>query len=351
MAPEPWTYPVIPPGAATTLIPFPVTTGSPTGETSEAVMEAEIAAMVAVSLLIFCLPRLLLQTKFCFRGFKSCLSRSLSQYFCFALFLNITIFGYTMTMVKGLAANDVFFGLIAFVEKVLAQLENVLTEIGLLIGIYVAYTMKGRFIKLLGLETQMMRCDMRDVLTCFSMSRYDVIEVCLWKVDNLLAGFGNRDLYIHVVLGYNEPHNTRPHNNVHTSFAVRERMQLNYDPADDQQRLAIIVKEQEIVSGAVVQMAPVAGAFGGAWANLMTPLGPGGGAVAGAITGVGAANSLGREIGRVELSSAMMNRLQAAHSEDIGGQQLWAESNFTKVDLVPQGTLWLRITPVDSSAV
>lgn len=352
MAPEPWTYPVIPEGAATTLIPFPLTTGAPK-VTPPAVMKAEMMAMSAVALLIFCLPRLLLNTKFCFRGFKTCLARSLSQYFCFAVLLNISIFSFIMLHLKGMRVNDLFFGFVDGVESLLDKLEKILTEIGILFGVYMTYVLRRRFVKLLGVEKQMMRADLRDVLTCFSMARYNVVELYLWKVEGLIAGFGSRSLFVHVVLGYNEPQNTRPHSSVSTSFICRERMQLNYDPADDAQRLCIIVKAQEVVSGAVGAMAPAAGAIGGALANLMTPLGPGGGAVAGAVAGVGAANSLGKEVGRVELSSSMMNRLQAANTGSPVGQgtQLWSDANFTKVDLVPQGQLWLRIQPIDTEAV
>ena len=69
----------------------------------------------------------------------------------------------------------------------------------------------------------------------------------------------------------------------------------------------------EVVGGAVSQLAPVAGALAGGVMGLMS-VGPAAGAGIGAVTGIGAANSLGKEIARVDLSSAGINRLREQSS-------------------------------------
>merc|ERR1711957_107445 len=118
---------------------------------------------------------------------------------------------------------------------------------------------------------------------------------------------------------------------------------------------SIVVKAQEVIGGAVSQLAPSFGAIAGGLGGLVTPMGPSTGAAAGVIAGVGAANSLGTEVGRVDFSSAMINRLLAASQPQTGINQTgleagpsvaWRSENFVKVDLVPQGFLWLRICEV-----
>lgn len=342
--PEPFTFPVIPEGALTTLIPFLVTTAPPP---TKAVQKGPLIVTLMLCTLIFCMPRFILKSKWCCSWFKGLLSRTLQYYFCFALVLNITLFGFVFLGVRGFTVNELFFSLVKTFESFLDKLEKVLTEVAMLCAMYIFYILRRRFLKLLGVERQMVRADCRDVLTCFSMSRYGVIELAIWKCEGLLCGFSARSLFITVTLGYNEPQNTRPHDGVRADFACRERMQLNYDNHDDASRISIVVKQQEIVSSAIGAMAPGVGAIGGAMANLMTPLGPGGGAVAGAVTGIGAANSLGKEVGRVELSSAMVNRLSEAKGPTQDGRFAWNEEHFHKVDMIPQGALWLRLSEVE----
>merc|ERR1712050_818665 len=107
--------------------------------------------------------------------------------------------------------------------------------------------------------------------------------VALWKMDELPAGLSSRSLFVRVVLGYNEPQHTRPHDGVHNQLALRERIQLNYDPEDTSQKLTIVVKEQEVVGNAVSQLAPGFGAALGAVGGLFTPLGPATGAGLGSV--------------------------------------------------------------------
>merc|ERR1740138_861298 len=115
------------------------------------------------------------------------------------------------------------------------------------------------------------------------MNRFMTIEVSVWKMENLPGSWNRRTLFLRAVMGYNEPQHSRPHDCSSNSIVLRERMQLNYDPEDDTQKLSLILKQQEVVGGAVTQLAPA--------------------------TGLGVP---------------------------------WKEENFMKIDLVPQGECWLR---------
>mmetsp|Transcript_13332 Transcript_13332/g.41860 ORF Transcript_13332/g.41860 Transcript_13332/m.41860 type:complete len:225 (+) Transcript_13332:3-677(+) len=219
------------------------------------------------------------------------------------------------------------------------------------------YTFRKWIVALLGFDHQLVRCDLRDFCTCFTMARFSAIELSLWKIESLPAGFSTRSLFVRVLCGYNEPQHTRPHDGCTTSISVRERVQLNYDPEDDTQKLSLVVKQQEVVGAAVSQLAPAAGAIAGGAAGLMTPLGPAAGAGLGVVTGLGAANSFGVEVARCDLSSAMINRIRDSCSRQATSgrnssagpmvtNDYWNEQHFLKVDLVPQGVCWLKICDV-----
>eukprot|EP00747_Dinoflagellata_sp_TGD_P166520 gnl/TRDRNA2_/TRDRNA2_189418_c0_seq1.p1 gnl/TRDRNA2_/TRDRNA2_189418_c0~~gnl/TRDRNA2_/TRDRNA2_189418_c0_seq1.p1 ORF type:complete len:402 (-),score=79.40 gnl/TRDRNA2_/TRDRNA2_189418_c0_seq1:236-1441(-) len=352
-APEPFKFPVIPKGAKTTIIPvaFPVTS-APTPKASIYIEEAEVLLMFAVAGMVWMLPRIFLTNKMCCGCFRRCLSRSLRCYFFVGLVLNVCLISFIFAFVPHVKANDIFYAAVHLIEKVTDQLEQVLQQLAVLVGVFMLYTFRKKIVALLGFQQQMFRADLRDVLTCFTMYRFRIIEVSLFKVQGLQGGFGPRTLFVRMILGYNEPQHTRPHDNVQNDFVVRERVQLNYDPEDDTQKFAIVVKQQEVVGDAISQMAPAAGAVAGLLAGQFTPIGPVPGAIGGAVTGIGAANSLGKEVGRVELSAAQINRLRQSTSGAGKARPIsthmstgtpWTDDNYTKVDLVPQGSLWLRI--------
>jgi len=230
---------------------------------------------------------------------------------------------------------------------------GLLTQVSILAGGIILFTFRKKIMALLGFDQQLVRGDLKDVLTCFSMKRFRPIEVSIWKIEGLPTGFTSRTLYTRITLGVNEPLHSRPHDGCTTSLSLRERFSLNYDPEDDTQKMSIVIKHQEVVGSAVSQLAPAAGAIVGAAGGLVTPLGPSVGAGLGLVTGVGAANSLGVEVARLDLSSSMINRFRddaAAMSKEssertaTGPSVPWSKEHYPwKVDLVPQGSCWLRI--------
>mmetsp|Transcript_67155 Transcript_67155/g.187959 ORF Transcript_67155/g.187959 Transcript_67155/m.187959 type:complete len:424 (+) Transcript_67155:48-1319(+) len=347
--------PPIPAGVPTTIIPvvFPVLPGS-SANRDIAIEDAHISAVFMLAALIWLLPWLCANnSKLCCRCFRRFMSRRLHAYCWIGFLANLVIISCVIANEPDVSANDIFFGVVRIIEKFTDQLQEVLTQAGLVFGIALAYSFRQKVVTLLGFDSSLVRADLRDILTCFSMRRFSTIEIAILKASGLPAGFGSRSLFLRVVSGMNEPMHSRPRDGCVDSMVVKERMQLNYDPSDSSQTLALYIKQQEIVGQAVKQLAPAVGMVAGGAAGMMTPLGPQGGAAIGAVAGIGTANSLGPEVARLEMSSAMINRLldEATRSGAAAPSAMrstaplvpWAEEYFTKVDLVPQGAIWLRI--------
>lgn len=355
-------FPAIPEGVKTTIIQVPValTTGSPLA-TDIAVEQAEILAIFLVAGLLWILPWFCancLGTSGC-RCLQNFISRRLGCYFFVGLIANMVLISVVLTETPHISANDVFFASVRMVVTFCDSLEQVLIRVLVLSGVAVGYAFRKQVVALLGYDQMLIRADLRDILTCFVMNRFRTIEVSIWKVQGLLPAsitplspLGTRSLFTRVLCGYNEPQHSRPHDNCTNSLVLRERFMLNYDPEDETQKMSVIVKQQEVVGAAVGQLAPAAGAIVGGAVGAVSFLGPAGGAASGAVMGVGCANSLGPEVARVDLSSAIINRLRSMVKNEArlatmtGPLVPWNEENFVKVDLVPQGECWIRITDV-----
>jgi len=321
--------------------------------------ELMVLGVFLVAGLIWVVPWMCANSRLCCRCWRRYLSRRLGCYFVVGLLANLTLVSIVIKEVPDVSANMVFFTLVHLIEVVSDKLMEILIQMGIVFGAFMAYSFRHKIIGLLGFDSQLVKADLRDCLTCFSMQRMSTIEVSILRATDLPAGFGPRSLFLRVVLGCNEPLHSRPRDGCTTSMNIRERMQLNYDPEDDTQKLSIAIKQQEVVGQAVAQLAPAAGALVGGAAGLMTPLGPQVGAALGGVAGIGTANSLGPEVARVEMSSAKINRLreeakrrqQGANNPVMSTAPLvpWREENFFKVDLVPQGTVWLRIHDLEGA--
>lgn len=353
-------FPAIPAGVPTTVIPvvFLVTTAGPSAKT-KVIEEGEVLAVFGLAILIWMIPSLLANTRFCCRCCQRCLSKRLGWYFCLGMIVNLSMLSMVIASEPEIKANDLFFQLVEVVEVVSDKLQEVLMQVGAIVGLFMLYSFRKRLIALLGFDSQLVKLELRDFLTCFSMTRFKTVEVSLLKASDLPCGYGSRALFVRVVMGCNEPLHSRPRDGCMTSLNLRERWQLNFDPEDVSQTLSIAIKEQEVVGAAVAQLAPAAGAIAGALAGLMTPAGPQGGAALGAIAGIGTANSLGPEVARLDMSAAFINSLrektkqmqkeEPPPSMATGPSFAWREENFVKVDLVPQGYLWLRISDVQAA--
>lgn len=366
-----WKFPVIMPGEPTTIIPiaFPLTP-SPTNAALMLTEEAELAIVFLVALVIWMLPAQCINKKMCCQCFRQCMSRRLGCYFVLGLILNIVLISVVILKTQTIETNSIFFAGVQIVEKITDSLLKVLTQLAALLGLAIIWVMRKKIVTILGFDQQLLKADLRDLLTGFSMKRFRPIEVSLWHADGLAVGFTGRTLFTRVTLGYNEAHHTRPNDGCAARYGVKERVQLNYDPEDDTQKMSIMIKNQEFIGASVNQLLPAAGAVVGAVGGMASPLGPGPGAALGVVTGTGAANSVGAEIGRVDLSSAMINRIRERCANDghpapsserprsstrslgptsTGPITPWSEQYFQKVDLIPQGHLWLRIADIDDA--
>jgi len=353
-----WEFPQIPDGVPTVIIPvaFPVTDAPST--LNDLRGQIEVLAVFAAALLIWLLPSFFINKRFCCRCLRLWLSRYMRVYFCTVLLINVVMIGYVIYLVPHITANGLFFNAVKVVEGVAAALENVVTQLSIVAAAWVVFMFRKKLIMLLGFDSSVFRADLRDVLTCFQMSRFRTIEVSLWRADGLRTGIKGRSIFARLILGYNEPQHSRPHDGITSSVMLRECCHLNYDPEDDTQQLTIVFKAQEVVGQAMASLAPAAGAMLGGITNMASPLGPGPGAAVGAVAGIGAANSIGQEVARIDLSSAMINRLRAAAGSEGQTDRAsasktrptmnWSEDSFTKVDLMPQGVLWLRIADMNA---
>mmetsp|Transcript_81141 Transcript_81141/g.160844 ORF Transcript_81141/g.160844 Transcript_81141/m.160844 type:complete len:399 (+) Transcript_81141:51-1247(+) len=348
-------FPEIPPGVPTVVlaVPFPVTSPAPSA-TVVLMEEAEVLGIFILAGIVWALPWLCINKRMCCRCFQRWIARRLFCYFLSGLVVNLFLISYVISYEPDVSANAFFFAIVDAAAALSDKLQEILVQCCVIVTVCAVITFRKRILALLGFDHQVVRLDLRDLCTCWAMSRFSVIELVLWRAEDLPPGFSTRSLFVRVVCGANEPHHTRPRDNCRTRLDLRERLQLNYDPDDDTQRLSIIVKQQEIVGAAVAQLAPAAGALAGGLAGFMTPLGPVAGAGVGVVTGVGAANSVGVEIARADFSSAAVNRIRARFNRDSGldyvvgatptlPSEYWSERHFLKVDLVPHGVCWLRI--------
>merc|ERR1712107_124706 len=224
---------------------------------------------------------------------------------------------------------------------IVVGIQGFLSQVLTMVTILLVWLYRKSIMQLLGKEQSSVRCDIRDLLTCFSMHRFGVIEFSVFRVEGLPSSRINRALYVEVKCGYNETQVTRVHEDRSTSVVLRESMQLNFDDEDDTQHVSIIVKEQEVLGTAITQLAPAAGAL------------------VGGAAGVGVASSVGREIARVDFSCASINmiREKSAAKKDwadvrtthmaTAGASRWKDSNFVKVDLTPHGFAWIRVDALD----
>jgi len=349
-------FPVIPPGAETTIIPVAIPLNR-FGKKEAQIQELEVFAVFGLAVAIWVLPFLLINRGLCCKCFQRWLSRHLSCYFWLGFVFVVCAVAFMVAKEPDVKANDIFFAVVGVLELLSDKLQWALTQVSIILGVLFAFLIRKKIVALLGFDQQIVRGDLRDVLTMFQMERFSTIEVTLWKAEGLPPGFTTRTLFARLVLGFNEAQHSRPHDGCTNSVTLREKFYLNYDPEDNTQKLSIVVKHQELVGSAVSQLAPVAGALVGAVGGVVTPLGPTAGAGLGVVTGVGAANSLGVEVARADLSSAMINRYRdiSRSSPEVdtsrsiigtGTGVQFAQANFVKVDLVPQGQIWLRIADV-----
>merc|ERR1719440_287355 len=129
------------------------------------------------------------------------------------------------------------------------------------------------------------------------------IELVIQKVENLPAAsiFAPNNVFLEAHLGYNEPMKTRVHNNAGSSCFLKERMQLNFDPDEDEELLYIFVKNQKVMGCS--------------------------------------------ELCHIEKKPGELLEYEKASKTLRSGDE-WKDGSFIQIDMIPRGTIYLRVEPV-----
>merc|ERR1712125_293203 len=116
----------------------------------------------------------------------------------------------------------------------------------------VFWKFKDRIFEFLGVENgALFTGDLRDWATCWSMHRFQALELCIWKVEGLPSAkiSSANDVFAEVRFGYNVNMTTRVHLRAGHSCIFKESMQMNWDPFDRGTRLTLTVKNQGVLGG------------------------------------------------------------------------------------------------------
>jgi len=274
--------------------------------------EVKLLGVFAVMLFLWVLPVLY--------PFKRCCQTRLHSVYPIILCLNIGIFCLAMNHLYLVSANMVFFAMVALLSFTIDKVESVLIGITGLTILAVVWKFKDRILETLGIENAAHYLgEPRDWATCWSMKRFQGIEVLIWKVEELPSAKVHRsnDVFCEVRHGYNPTMRTRVHNGAGHSCVFKETMQLNFDPYDHEGRFFIAIRNQDVFGG--TDLAQVQ--FGVEQVKrFVEPPG----------------NNHGRTIGW-------------GTTNDSSEGSTWAPSRFRSFDLIPAGRIWMRFVPVDES--
>mmetsp|Transcript_66645 Transcript_66645/g.124409 ORF Transcript_66645/g.124409 Transcript_66645/m.124409 type:complete len:323 (+) Transcript_66645:60-1028(+) len=187
----------------------------------------------------------------------------------------------------------------------------------ILIAFIFVVVFRDRILMLMGLDRMgdnIFRCKFRDILACGSTARFQPIAITFWKVTDLPSAdiFNANNVFVSVRCQYNEQVTTRVHNNAGTSCTLKETLQLNLDPEEDEEDMFIFVKSQRVVQA--------------------------------------------KELARLQLTSQevaeIMKACERRASAELngGGNVVWQdEANggaFVKKTMKPRGEIWFRVLPV-----
>mmetsp|Transcript_69670 Transcript_69670/g.167228 ORF Transcript_69670/g.167228 Transcript_69670/m.167228 type:complete len:402 (-) Transcript_69670:98-1303(-) len=262
---------------------------------------AIVVCMFAFILVLFALPQA--------PPFKFCFERCFHRIYPLIAIVSLVIFFMVMSRLETVTINDIFFAIIKVVEIVLNSLETVLTLVFVVLMLMIAWKFKDRILTALGVDNPVHFIgDFRDWATCWSMRRFHPIELYVLKAENIPAAklTSSNDLYVEVSLGYNLKTRTRVHSRAGHKCVFKERMQLNFDPYDTNGQMRISVMNQEVVFPS--------------------------------------------EIAHVQLGASKVAQFEEKGSQErpaaasaISTSAVWASDSFIPIDLIPSGTIYIRV--------
>lgn len=236
------------------------------------------------------------------------------KYLYFPVVALLTLAGivYGLHKVRGLSFNDVFFVLVGVVSGILFVVESLLKSFMTLFFLVILWKFKDNVLRAFGVEnTSHILGDWRDWLTCWSMMRFEPVDMWIWKVTDLPSAkmASENHLFCAVAMGYNPTMRTRVRNGAGNSCVMKERLQFNFDPLDLGCSLTITVMTQGVIGST--------------------------------------------EIGKVTVSCTQLNQMLERSGPDsaIPEEQMmvttahtgvFGHSQFVALDLIPAGRIWIR---------
>jgi len=253
---------------------------------------------------IYCLPCYCAGMQFSLaRKYAAWIQMRLPYFLVFASIVNAGFLFMVITWLPDWEPADFVKQIITFIAFLATNAAKFMVSIALIVLFIFVVTFKDRFLKLAGIEKKtLFRFKLRDIFG--SSTRAIAVEI--FKVEDLPAAqvFAPNNVFVEVYLGYNEPMKTRVHNNAGSSCLVKESLQLNFDEDEDEEPLYLFVKNQKVM-------------------------------------GAG-------ELGRLELKAEDVAAVEKECMEKLkGGSGGWSDEYFVERRLIPRGTIWFRVTPVD----
>jgi len=195
-------------------------------------------------------------------------------------------------------------------KAVLGTMLHSIESIAIILVAVFCIAFKDRIAMMLGVDhKQIFRVKTRDVMSCFQGSRFQMLELAFLRVEDLSAGdmFQANNVFIEVWMGYNEGLKTRVHNNAGSACVLRQTLQLNYDEADEDEQLLILVKNQKMI-------------------------------------GAG-------ELGRLTLPAEKIRTVVEGCAGKPGGNSNWGDDkSFHVEDLLPRGRIYFTLKPCDEES-
>ncbi|CAK9094722.1 Uncharacterized protein SCF082_LOCUS44508 [Durusdinium trenchii] len=229
------------------------------------------------------------------------------MFFLVATYFNVFIILFTLGILPDWTVNEFVVYLVGFIDWVLVHTEKLIMSFSILFCFFLIWRLRHKIALATGLEhITLIRFSWRDL--CGFGVRQRPIEVFIWKVQGLQSASSKitkpNDLFVECHMGYNEPMRTRVHNNAGSEAVIRESFQLNIDENAADTLMTLLVKDQSLL-----------------------------------------ANS---EVARVTLSTR-----EICGIEDQTGKRRstfsYDQESFVELTLMPSGTLWLAVAPVDEA--
>mmetsp|Transcript_845 Transcript_845/g.1876 ORF Transcript_845/g.1876 Transcript_845/m.1876 type:complete len:312 (+) Transcript_845:94-1029(+) len=270
------------------------------------------------AIFIFCLPCYCAGLSCaCARRFAAWVRKRLPVFIFFTTLFNAVFIFLVITWLPDWEYGDYITVMGGVFKFIVGHVLKWVQSLAILAAFLFVVVFRDRILMLLGLERMndnFVRFKFKDIFTCGSTARFQPIAITFWKVSDLPSGdiFNANNVFASVRCQYNEKATTRVHNNAGTSCTLKETLQLNFDPDEDEEDTFIFFHSQRVVQA--------------------------------------------KELARLQLTSKtlsdIMKRCTEAknRNEPEGTAVKWAEisdgGSFERLQLKPRGTVWLRVTDV-----